>query len=258
MWNPIERIKNWARIKILNEIEIENTQMSEQLNAQRLNVVISISTAILERCKDDYTPIFTYIKIFSDKMVLDGIVDLLSSNKRSPIEGIPYFFIDNDYNKKTQYKIRETISKAFEWIDVPIHTSIDLSTSPIINFPWSHKRLIRSFIDIGTPDNPWEEDFRNHDVRLVLPMGLTYVVAGTHSTFTGMMKRKGIIDISPDSHHHVMDISSLFSILRFNGTNYIIEGTDEIAGTSTSFEFGCIFEIGRLLYQRGICYKNLI
>jgi len=67
-----------------------------------------------------------------------------------------------------------------------------------------------------------------------------------------------MIQIPGETHHKVVNLAPLYELLIFDGTYYRLKRTEEIAGKALSFEFGCIFEIGRLLNERGIYFHDLI
>lgn len=71
------------------------------------------------------------------------------------------------------------------------------------------------------------------------------------------LKREGELHIRPGSPHEVVDLSGLHDFLQFDGVNYVLAGSDLAAGASTSFELGCIFEIGRMIHEKGVRFKGL-
>jgi hypothetical protein len=54
---------------------------------------------------------------------------------------------------------------------------------------------------------------------------------------------------------NVYNVSSAYKKIRFDGDNYVREGTDEIICESHSFEFGAIYELGRVINDAGIDFR---
>jgi hypothetical protein len=140
--------------------------------------------------------------------------------------------------------------------------TIDLATYPVIPAMWNKQRMRDAIANIGTVFNPWKQQFNNHQVSVWEPMGVAISISGNHSIFAGVQKRTGVIHIGADSiyeanPHEVYDLSPLYKYIFFDGVYYRWRSTPSeaaaadphkgIAGIAASFEFGCIFELGRLL-----------
>lgn len=207
--------------------------------------------------KGSENPVFALIKVLADKITNDGVVSLLTREKHCPREEGGHFI--RQFNRETdrRYGISKLIFDADYSHTGKIDTQIRLATDPVIVYPWNQDRLIKGMGEIGTDMQPWKEDRRNHQMRLILPFGVSVVCNGNHSIFTGMAKRTGSIHIQADSMHEVGDYTPLYPLLRFDGTNYLHMETGEVIGEAGSFEFGCIFEIGRLLVENGIRFHSL-
>jgi hypothetical protein len=229
-------------------------------NSARLNRLLGYVSSLADSQNRDVEanrPIFTLIKMLSDKLVLDRVSALMTDDEESLHNKSFTFFIQPDDDAYTDYHIRHHVRKAFNENPLDVTVEIDLAKDPVLTFPWMPTRLLRALKQIGTYVNPWQEQTTNHYARLLLPMGVTIIDNGKHSTFVGMAKREGKLSIFPGSHHQAYDISGLYTLLQFDGTDYLISGTDTVAGKAASFEFGCIFEIGRMLHEKGVMFKHL-
>jgi len=229
-----------------------------EINAKRLETLLSYSIGIMDSDRAYHkTDIFSLIKLLTENMTLNSVMDLLTTDKNPKYPYISHFFIHLNPEADEKHKLSSCLLPHYYKDEYSFEDQIHLATDPVLTFPWVHGRLVDSLTSIGSPDEPWEEDRENHRVALILPVGVSFFYNGLHSSFAGMLKREGAIKFSKDCYHQILDISPLFELLRFDGTTYIIKETGEIAGKAMSFEFGCIFEIGRLLNERGICFHNL-
>lgn len=71
---------------------------------------------------------------------------------------------------------------------------------------------------------------------------------GNHSIASGILQSEG--EIKPTS---VYDISSVFELVKFDGNYFIrIEDGKRISNKVVDFEFACIFEVGRLIFEKGL------
>jgi len=201
--------------------------------------------------------IFTFIKLLSDKISLDSTLDMIAVKEyeMSDIDGFFYELEDSRYLYNTLYrKIRRIQHTTCDQYDL----HISLSRDPVITFPRERIRLVKCFRDIGEPIQKWTEDELNHEAALYLPMGLTHIYRGNHSSYTGILKGEGSIHIHPCSSHSVHDISPLYDLIQFDGENFVKAGTNIVVGKPYSFEHGCIFELGRLIAEKNIEFTERI
>lgn len=100
--------------------------------------------------------------------------------------------------------------------EVKCKKKINLSTDLILLWPWHKDRLIIALIDIGEgrKKKKWKQDFNNHFVEVWLPMGIAWV----------------------------------------NGENFIRTEDNKVIAKVTNVEFAAIFEIGRLLTEKGLSF----
>lgn len=208
-------------------------------NQQRLNAVLT-KVKLLAQSNDvrDHKAIFYIVKIYADYVnslvntqLLQGktaeniLNDVVLTDTASPIT------LNHSYN-------------------------IALGKFPIVTTMWDENRQIKALAQIGD-DNKWREDPINHFYELFLPIGLIVVYNGNHSTNSGIIKSTGLLEIKPHkSNSSVYDISHLYNRIYFNGDSYIETSTNRKI-YHTKFEYGCMFEIGRIINKYGISFLDL-
>lgn len=205
--------------------------------------------------KNNMHSIFSFIKILSDKIVLDGVCSLIKNyencytKEKCTEDASLNTFMSLRYEGKNDYRGLFSISNYQKRIEKEY--KIELSTCPVIVVPWEFTRLANAISKFGTYDNEWEEDKINHFSILYLPIGITMLWNGTHSGFCGMLKSQGTITAK-----EVYDITELYSRIYFDGIYYRQSADDEIICKAPSFEFGCVFEIGRLISHSKIRFME--
>ena len=132
--------------------------------------------------------------------------------------------------------------------------TIRLATDPVLSKVYEKKKIASKVATVGTPANPWKEDTINHMATLYLPLGVTFVSNGNHSVLSGILKRQGTLLITETSQHQVKSIGNLLRYMYFDGANYREIVGDKYLFKGNSFEFGCIFEIGRLLEKHRLSF----
>ena len=63
---------------------------------------------------------------------------------------------------------------------------------------------------------------------------------------------------APQSKNHTCDIPKIYDYIRFDGDNYIWKDGNIALTPALNFELGCIFEIGRMMHESGICLRDLL
>ncbi len=135
---------------------------------------------------------------------------------------------------------------------------INLGKIPIITEIWNKDRLVNNLSYIGNSKNIWEEQPNNHFFKLYLPIGLIYVYNGNHSINCGIIKSIGELEFCPHKlNTAIYDISHLYDILYFDGIYYRYLSNNEILSTTT-FECGCLFEIGRIVKKYNIDFLEFL
>jgi sulfite reductase beta subunit-like hemoprotein len=82
-------------------------------------------------------------------------------------------------------------------------------------------------------------------------MGIGWVHGGNHSIATGIVQGEG--EITPDS---VYDISEVYQYVYTDGEYYITKEDNGVISDVPNVEFAAIFEIGRLMNERSICFSH--
>jgi hypothetical protein len=134
---------------------------------------------------------------------------------------------------------------------------IRLGHDPAISLVYNRDSFAGAMSDIGSDaGEPWKEDPKNHHAVLFLEMGLTVFTHGVHSAHCGIAKAEGEITVGAlkCNERRICDISPLYKVLRFDGENWCREKNGTPVTPAVCFEFGAIFEIGRLLMEKGISF----
>lgn len=215
--------------KPINETELENKIRLENV----LNKIRELS----RHSEPDWTrAIFYIIKIYADEINCRNNTDLLESEKENrPFEDDTVFY----GGFKCSYV------KPFR---------IDLGKSAVITNVWSKDKLTNSLATVSTMDNSFCEDNYRHKYRIYLPIGLTILINGNHSVSASVFKSEGYLEYRPGiSSGVVYDLSPLYDKYYFDGTYYRYINNDAVIN-KTKFEYGCLFEIGRILCENSISY----
>lgn len=132
-----------------------------------------------------------------------------------------------------------------------VEKEIILGRDLILPCPWDRARSINSLVNIGKNRimGEWKQDFLNHDVTLWLPMGIAWVGGGNHSIAAGIIKSTG--KIKPE---YIYDIRKVYDYVYCDGKNYIRKDDGKIIAPVNNIEFAAIFEIGRIMIERGISF----
>lgn len=249
--------------------ESEKPISEETLRSNRLVNVLGMAHDLVgmrtyERNREVYhetAPLFYLIKLLTQHITLNSAVHCienfgtdtpLKDGPDSPSNAIQDLLFHPNDNQ-----LRQRIYSDIYSCNIVGSVSIDLANDPVLAFPWITPRITRALKNIGKDTgNPWTEDL-NHILCLYLPIGVVEFMNGRHSGFCGAFKHEGHISISADSQHQIIDFSKLYEYLRFDGTNYILTETNTVAGRAKSFEFGCLFEIGRMMNECEIAFKNI-
>ena len=134
-----------------------------------------------------------------------------------------------------------------------------MGKDPIITDIWNQERQIRTLKIFNEQDRDWKEDPSNHYYRLLLPVGLTVIKNGFHSTNAGIVKSIGSLMFTPNSGNgEVYDLSTLYETIYFDGEYYRYKTTGaKVIKSNCIFELGCIFEIGRIICNESKKGKTL-
>ncbi len=252
--------------KITEAVEF---QSNEAFNSIRLkNLLDYAKHAAGWNPASDQRPLADLIKALTDKLMLSNVFSLLTTEK-SEYESNNYYNVlfmpainekvdckDAEIallkRRERQRLIYNTVYQKPVYDDICVSLALD----PVLPITWSGDRLIESLYNIDKTENPWQAS-SNHFVTMWLPMRISFVNSGNHSIFAGCIKRDGEIHIIPDSLSRVYDISELYNMIEFDGNYYRWLEDNSIIVKAPSFEFGCIFEIGRLMLPKEAVMKDI-
>lgn len=184
-------------------------------------------------------PIYGMIRALSNYQLYGLVKDLLEEKEIPDIR-----------------QIREDIGVFLNGYECPQHTlslenrdiKTDLSSDAVLICAWNMGRLINCLKFIGTNvGNPFCFDSNNQWATYIMPIGVTIVWNGNHSTLTGILKGEG--EIYPKQ---VCNLKEIYEYIYFDGYYYRKKDDNEIIHKAERFELGAIFELGRLLVKNGI------
>lgn len=234
----------------------QNTRDTEQY--RRFENIMQYSRMLIDRTKDDPVKqfsIFCLIKLLSAKITNDNVLEVIQTNKTicDPYRSLD---IDSLLMDKNTDLIKLFYSELVLGRDITKKFNVDLDADPVITTVWEKGRLINTLSDIGIPSNEWKEQRLNHYANLFLPLGLCILDNGFHSTYSGIIKAKGSFAFNDDCNHHIYDITPSYDYMLFDGVYYKTKDGNRILGRGLSFEFGCIYEIGRIISENNISFLN--
>lgn len=236
-------------------------QASKLSNEEKFNNILKFANEILEKnkiTKGPEHPIFDFIRILGRGLQSDYMKYVFYYDCEGGEHNVPNLewstigfdnrnrFVDENNKLINFYDLKKEIKS-----DKKLNLSKDL----ILPWPWNRGRLMGTINNIGDGRSwgRWKQDYRNHYVELWLPIGLAWVNGGNHSIAMGIIQGG---ELQPEYYY---DISELYKYIKCDGnnfirtkTNYIIK--DEILSPVTNVDFAAIFEIGRLLVERGISF----
>lgn len=235
---------------------------------ERLNNLLDFSRRLIAGGKNNQKSpkeVFTLIKMLVDKISCENICEVIESKNtlNHNYELIGFNELSIGYFEK-----RGLLSKIFNWqadirdiskiselvsplLEIEEKITISLSKDPVLPAVWKSERLCDCLLNIGTSSVRWKEDKINHFVSVWLPMGITLVNNGNHSIATGILKQEGELVLGSGTNHEIYDISELYNFMYFDGIYYCAVQNGRRICRARNFDFGCIFEIGRLLCESG-------
>lgn len=210
-------------------------------NRKRLDNLLSfIKSMVDERDYLSMNTVFSVIKIFTDKINSGNCIDILCG-------GMFGMFVDDNITDIT----------APVKLERPIE--ILLGKDPVITYVNNKEKLVQCLNNIGVGKNEWIQDTSHttnrHTFNLFLPMGLTEITSGNLSVSCGITKGIGTLTYDP-SDKNVFDISHLYDEIYFDGNCYR-EIDSNRKKKDVPFEYGCIFEIGRVIKESNISFLSL-
>jgi len=194
-------------------------------------------------------PVFSFIRMLSDRLYSERIIEVISKDSIRNESGYKsnadfnLKYLITDFHKNDSGLCKKISGQAL----------IELAYHPVICNVWDGHKLLNTFNDYATINKPWEFSKGSHIAELYLPFGLTVVNTGNHSVSAGVLKREGTLQITDGK---IYDLSPMYDKYRFDGINYL-DNTDKIAFKANSFEFGVIYETGRIIRRKGIKFLNI-
>lgn len=225
-------------------------------NKEKFDNIISFAKEIIDSCEGNTYkehPILDFIRIVGRRIQTDYMGYLLYSGKKesnySNLEAREAMFnIHGAIKDKNGKSVR--ISKIIE--EKQFTKKVSLSKDLILPWPWRRDRIQNCIINIGEDRKwgKWEQDYNNHYVDVWLPMGIIWVWGGNHSITIGIVQGG---EIEADKYS---DISKVYDYIRCDGEEFIEITTGKVIEKVKSPEFAAIFEIGRMMSEKGISYIN--
>jgi len=226
---------------------------------KRFRNIIEFSKGVIEESfgRKNYKEIFTVVKMLSDSIAYKNARTVVETYTAIPENNTTYTFLNLltlDKLPNDMYKF--LYGETYKQLDVDDRLNIVLGSDPIIATVWERLRFRDAIAKYGTENTPWKQDKYNHEIDVFLPMGLSMVVNGNHSIAPGMLKSEGTIEAGKGTPNHIYDVSGLYDFIEFDGLNYVSRRDKSILFKANSFEFGCIFEIGRLVEEKHISFTS--
>lgn len=219
--------------------QLLSKKLTTRNNKEKLNSVLQ-QVEFLAKSNDlrDQRAIFYIVKIYADLLNSERNLKLLNGENLNNV--LDCFLTDSSH--------KVCISDSFY---------INLGKAPVITGIWNKERQIRTLSEIGDDENVWKEYPMNHFFKVFLPIGLTVVYNGNHSSNCGIIKSIGHLELAPNKPNaKIYDISHLYSKLYFDGEYYRKSDTRDII-KPTRFEYGCLFEIGRIISKYDLSFLKI-
>ncbi|AVK51271.1 hypothetical protein AXY43_26465 [Clostridium sp. MF28] len=241
--------------KTVTEIERGSKDVPKLSSKYNFDNIINFAKEILESnvSKDaKQHPIFDVIRILGRGLQTDYMKYLLyiDGDEDNSVHGLSWSSVGFQEracisNNQGKYLNIHDLKE-----EVKCKKKINLSTDLILPWPWHKDRLIRALIDIGEgrKKKKWKQDFNNHFVEVWLPMGIAWVNGGNHSITMGIVQGG---ELEPEYYY---DISDVYKYVYCDGENFIRTEDNKVIAKVTNVEFAAIFEIGRLLVEKGLSF----
>lgn len=181
-------------------------------------------------------PIFSFVTAISRKVFYNDIFQLNATLER----------VADCYTYRQDLGWLENTSPDEYTILNPL--TISLTQEAVWSFSWEPARFTGCLAHIGSNVNkPFVFQPNNHFSQLLLPLGLTIVNNGNHSTACGIIKGEGFIEVK-----EIADNTQNCDDFYFDGT-YICRVSDKSKVHAVAkFECGVLFELSRLIHAHGI------
>lgn len=240
------------------ELFYNNLYIKDNLSdKEKFDNIVSFAKVIIDECENkNYKehPILDLIRIVGRRLQTDYMGYLLYSgqDENHSRDLFPQEVLFTLYDKVVQDKDGDFIKISDLLERKEYSKKVNLSKDLVLPWPWNSSRIKRSLINIGDGRDwgKWMADDTNHYLDVWLPMGIVWVYGGNHSITIGIIQGG---ELSPKSY---TDISKIYNYVRCDGNNYIDISTGNIISKVKSPEYAAIFEIGRIMNEKGISYIN--
>lgn len=229
-----ENKERFNRIMEFAKAVILNAEKSQQYNGKNLSF--------------ETHPIIDVIRLLGRKLQTEYMVDALYRED----ESVLYKLTPSD----VFFDIREPLTSDGKVLrdlkrEVNSDRRVHLGRDLILPCPWKRYRYIDAFVSIGNGrrNGSWEQDFNNHYVEVWLPIGIAWVHGGNHSIASGIVQ--GVGELKPES---IFDISDVYDYVYTDGETYRSKLDGRFISSVNHIEFAAIFEIGRMMKERSICW----
>lgn len=190
-------------------------------------------------------PIFNLVRLLGKNLEYELMKEMIVNNNEPKVDVREVLFDMSD-SRILGNEQRYTYFKKVEF-----KKSIELKKEVVLPWPWDRRRLLSSMCNFGTEllCGEWKEDKLNHYIELWLPLGICWVKGGNHSITTGILQGEGYI--TPK----VYDISRYYEKVICDGSYYRLKQDNIKLSKVKNIEFATIFEIGRLIKEKGINFN---
>ncbi|MGM1044824.1 MAG: DUF6710 family protein [Bacillota bacterium] len=234
-----------------NKLSIYNRSIKESDKDKRLlfdNMMMAVNDTFSIHEKSEQTPlrhpIFDLIKMIGLRTQTKYLTNKLYDPSHSRLPNIT--------SGKVFFK--ETIENRYHLDDYlqqyPTESyTVSLSEDLVLPWPWNYERLIDSLIKIGKGRNwgVWKKDEMNHNVELWLPQRIVFVIGGNHSITSGIIQGTGSLE-----PNYVFDTKPVYEYIYTDGIHYYRKKDNSIIAKVEVVEFAVLFEVGRIMVEKGI------
>lgn len=242
-------------------------------NIKRFENVKRFARNMVKISENEYNPqaLFQLIKIFTDKITNDNALEVIESDwYENKNYSFYYFLFGKEIIDRAEEKEISDILKT-EYTaesDVTVDTDKDsvikikLSQALVFTEVWNKERFQTIFAN-HKGDIITQKNIDSRIVYLYLPLGISFIIdGGNHTIYSGKIKGVGEINFNGNAYNKIYDMSKLYDYMYFDGVYYRKRGSEgkikksgKIIARAANFEFGCIFEIGRMIYENKISFS---
>ncbi|MCL9661023.1 hypothetical protein L2089_10030 [Paenibacillus hunanensis] len=228
---------------------------NHHIQKKQFNRMISVAEEIFKKAEEHQVktnykhPILNYVKLLGMNLQTDYITNLLYDDDHEDIQKYPSispwlpFF---DLSLKVSLDGKNLHDMIFCKVENRV-IEVDLNQDLVLPWPWNFSRFVNSISSIGVsrPWGEWKQDTSNHDIQILLPMGICFVGGGNHSIASGIIYGEGKLH-SED----IYDFSEIYKYVYTDGLEYRrVEDGSKISDVK-NLEFAVIFEVGRMMSER--------